>query len=158
MSGEIQPKRPIFHLSTPPRPLFLSLYTPQCPILSPSRTFSSSRPSNYPPRHPHALTNTKKARAATTATLASNIFRPFQPLTSTKFNSPPFNLRPKLNASVNNPQPKFNPLQPFAHFVFSTLALTFTPNSFIYRHFIVFRLSPSLYISFSCPYIINKLY
>ena len=53
---------------------------------------------------------------------------------------------------MNRIKPKFNPLQPFAHFVLSPISPQFTRNSLIYRHSTSFRFTLTLYISFSCPY------
>ena len=133
----------------PPLSRLFSLSPLQLPTAPPSHPQNAKNEQRTP--HATSRTATKKARAATTATLASNIFRPFQPPSSTNFNLSPFNLHPKLNTSLNRIKPKFNPLQPFAHFVFSALILQSAPNSFIYRCFTVFRFNSPLYISFSCP-------
>ena len=132
----------------------LAPFLPSTPPTARRTTLTPSHPQNqapHPPQPPRATATPRHKKGE-----SSPHSHPRQQYNSTHFNLSPFNLHPKLNTPVNNPQPKFNPLQPFAHFVFSTLALTFTPNSFIYRHFIVFRLSPSLYISFSCPYMQTK--
>ena len=139
MGGEIQPKTPVLHLS-------VALHTPQFPILSPSRAFSFLCPPILPPLHVRKAHKRKKRRKAATSP-------PFVALTSTKFNPTSFNLRLELNAPLNRIKPKFNPLQPFAHFVLSPISPQSTRNSLIYRRSTSFRFNPTLYISFSCPYL-----
>ena len=138
MGGEIQPKTPVLHLS-------VALHTPQFPILSPYRAFFPP-PSNPTAPHVRKAHKRKKRRKAATSP-------PFVALSSTKFNPTSFNLRLELNAPLNRIKPKFNPLQPFAHFVLSPISPQSTRNSLIYRHSTSFRLTPTLYISFSCPYL-----
>lgn len=139
MGGEVQPKTPVLHLSVAP-------HTPQFPILSPSRAFSFLRPPFYRPTRQESP-QTKKA------TKSSHLATFFVALSSTKFNPTSFNLRLELNAPLNRIKPKFNPLQPFAHFVLSPTSSQSTRNSLIYRHSTSFRFTPTMYISFSCPYI-----
>lgn len=93
----------------------------------------------------------KKRRKAATSP-------PFVALSSTKFNPTSFNLRLELNAPVNRIKPKFNPLQPFAHFVLSLIFSQSTRNSLIYRHSTSFTSTPTLYISFSCPYMAPEMF
>ena len=138
MGGEIQPQTPVLHLSVAP-------HTPKFPILSPSRAFSFLCPPILPPHTSGKPTKRKERRKAATSP-------PFVALTSTKFNPTSFNLRLELNAPLNRIKPKFNPLQPFAHFVLSSISTQSTRNSLIYRPSPSFRLTPTLYISFSCPY------
>lgn len=141
MGGEIQPQTPVLRLS-------VALHTPQFPILSPSRAFSSALQSTTP--HIRKAHKRRERRKAATSP-------PFVALSSTKFNPTSFNLRLELNAPVNRIKPKFNPLQPFAHFVLSPIFSQSTRNSLIYRHSTSFRFNPTLYISFSCPYIRSDL-
>ena len=77
-------------------------------------------------------------------------------LNSTKLNRASFKIRPRLNASLNRIKPKLNPIQPFAHFVLSSVLPPHSRNSLIYTPFPLFRFIGSLYISFSCPYISPK--
>ncbi len=137
MGGEIQPQTPVLHLS-------VALHTPQYPILSLSRAFSFLCPPIYHPTRQESPQTKERRKAATSP--------PFVALSSTKFNPTSFNLRLELNAPLNRIKPKFNPLQPFAHFVLSPISSQSTRNSLIYRHSTSFRLTPTLYISFSCPY------
>ena len=137
MGGEIQPQTPVL-------PLSFFLHTPKFPILSPSRAFSFLCPPITAPHVRKAHKRKKRRKAATSP--------PFVALSSTKFNPTSFNLRLELNAPLNRIKPKFNPLQPFAHFVLSPIFSQSTRNSLIYRHSPSFRLTPTLYISFSCPY------
>ena len=139
MGGEIQPKTSVLHLS-------VALHTPQFPILSPSRAFSFLCPPILPPLHVRKAHKRKKRRKAVTSP-------PFVALSSTKFNPTSFNLRLELNAPLNRIKPKFNPLQPFAHFVLSPISPQSTRNSLIYRRSTSFRFTLTLYISFSCPYL-----
>lgn len=136
MGGEIQPQTPVLHLS-------FSLHTPQFPILSHSRAFSFLCPPIY---HPTRQESPQTKRATKSSHLAT-----FVALSSTKFNPTSFNLRLELNAPVNRIKPKFNPLQPFAHFVLSPIFSQSTRNSLIYRHSTSLSSTPTLYISFSCP-------
>lgn len=137
MGGEVQPQTPVLHLS-------VALHTPQFPILSPSRAFSFLRPPIIRPHVRKAHKRKKRRKAATSP--------PFVALSSTKFNPTSLNLRLELNAPLNRFKPKFNPLQPFAHFVLSPIFSQSTRNSLIYRHSTSFTSTPTLYISFSCPY------
>ena len=137
MGGEIQPQTPVLHLS-------VALHTPQFPILSPSRAFSFLCPPITSPHVRKAHKRKERRKAATSP--------PFVALSSTKFNPTSFNLRLELNAPLNRIKPKFNPLQPFAHFVLSPIFSQSTRNSLIYRHSTSFGFNPTLYISFSCPY------
>lgn len=130
----------------PKAPTFRSLhpkYAPYSPLFSLSRAFSP-----LPPSIPHLATlspsETKKRGKAAASP-------PFLASGSTQFNPSPFNLHPKLNTSLNRIKPKFNPIQPFAHFVLSRISPRTTPNSLILNHSTLFRLFPTLYISFSCP-------
>lgn len=136
MGGEVQPQTPVLHLS-------VALHTPQFPILSHSRAFSFLCPQSTT-QHVRKAHKRKKRRKAATSP-------PFVALSSTKFNPTSFNLRLELNAPVNRIKPKFNPLQPFAHFVLSPIFSQSTRNSLIYRHSTSLSSTPTLYISFSCP-------
>ena len=131
------PKHPHSGRSVPSTPhirLFLAPLAPFSPL---------------PPSIPHLATlspsETKKRGKAATSP-------PFLASGSTKFNFSPFNLHPKLNTRLNRIKPKFNPLQPFAHFVLSRISPRITSNSLIFSHSTLFRFFPTLYISFSCPY------
>ncbi len=129
----------------------LAPFLPSTPPTAHRATLTPSQPQNqspHPPQPPHAPATPRHKKGE-----SSPHSHPRQLHNSTNFNLSPFNLHPKLNASVNNLQPKFNPLQPFAHFVFSLVHPPTTRNSLIFRRFIVFRLNTSLYISFSCPYL-----
>lgn len=77
-------------------------------------------------------------------------------LNSTKFNLASFKIRPRLNASLNRIKPKLNPIQPFAHFVLFSVLPPHSRNSLIHTSFPLFRFTPSLYISFSCPYCLGE--
>lgn len=138
MDGEIQPP------NTRSTPLCRSPYAPITHFKPLSRLFFPP-PSNLPSNTSGKPTKRKERRKAATSP-------PFVALSSTKFNPTSFNLRLELNAPLNRIKPKFNPLQPFAHFVLSPIFSQSTRNSLIYRHSTSFRLTPTLYISFSCPY------
>lgn len=144
MGGEIQPKTPVLRLS-------VALHTPQFPILSPLSRLFFPLPSNLPPYTSGKPTKRKERRKAATSP-------PFVALSSTKFNPTSFNLRLELNAPLNRIKPKFNPLQPFAHFVLPPISTQSTRNSLIYRHSTSFRFNPTLYISFSCPYFLHFVF
>lgn len=137
--------RPNARLSTP-FTLFSFLCAPPLPLLSLSPVLSPSRPSilpTAPRRNAHA--RKKRPKAAPSP--------PLPALNSTKLNRASFKIRPRLNASLNRIKPKLNPIQPFAHFVLSSVLPPHSRNSLIYTPFPLFRFIGSLYISFSCPYI-----
>ena len=128
--------------------LFSFLCAPPLPPFKPfSRPFSLSplHLPTAPRRNAHA--RKKRPKAAPSP--------PLPALNSTKLNRASFKIRPRLNASLNRIKPKLNPIQPFAHFVLSPISTQSTRNSLIYRHSTSFRFNPTLYISFSCPYIID---
>ena len=127
----------------------LAPFLPSTPPTAHRTTLTPSQPQNQAPQPSRATATPRHKKGE-----SSPHSHPRQQYNSTHFNLSPFNLHPKLNTPVNNLQPKFNPLQPFAHFVFSALTHTSTPNSLIYTLFLVFTLNTLLYISFSCPYIL----
>ena len=163
MSGETPEKRPKTPLKPPSRPSLRPHYsTPHPtfarfpplsrPFFRPPLQLPTAPPSRpHSPKIKHRSPHAPPPRPDTKKGESSPHSHPRQQYNSTHFNLSPFNLHPKLNTPVNNLQPKFNPLQPFAHFVFSTLTHTSTPNSLIYTLFLVFTLNTLLYISFSCP-------
>lgn len=128
-------------------PSFLPLFFPPRLAFAPfkpfSRPFSLSSP-NCPPRPVETPTHEKKRPKAAPSP-------PLPALNSTQFNPASFKIRPRLNASLNRIKPKLNPIQPFAHFVLSSVLPPHSRNSLIYTPFPLFRFIGSLYISFSCP-------
>ena len=167
MDGHTQPKTSLKAPQTHPTrhvyPIFTALSTSNTPFSAPLAPFLPLVP---PTVHLAPLTPSQAQKRREqppqppSPALCFDLFSlpvpPFQSPSSTYFNLSPFNLRPELNTPVNEIQPKFNPLQPFAHFVFFVFTSRTTSNSLIYTLFIVFRLTPSLYISFSCPYLTSK--
>ena len=163
MDGHTQPQTSLKAPQTHPTPHVVPIFSAVIAQYSPfSASLTSFLPLIPPTAHlaPLMPSKTQKRREQPpqppSPALYFDLFSlqvpPFQSPSSTYFNLSPFNLRPELNTPVNEIQPKFNPLQPFAHFVFSVFTSRTTSNSLIYTLFIVFRLTPSLYISFSCPY------
>lgn len=138
------PKSPLLSSRRPLFPLFFSLRAPSLPLFSLSPALSPSRPSHLPtaPRR-NAHKRKKRPKAAPSP--------PLPALNSTKLNRASFKIRPRLNASLNRIKPKLNPIQPFAHFVLSSVLPPHSRNSLIYTPFPLFRFIGSLYISFSCP-------
>ena len=137
MGGEIQPQTPVLHLS-------VALHTPQFPILSPSRAFSFLRPPICRPTRQESPQTKKATKSSHLATFRRSQFNQIQPHVVQS--------SPRIKRSTERIKPKFNPLQPFAHFVLSSIFSQSTRNSLIYRHSTSFRFTSTLYISFSCPY------
>ena len=127
----------------PPRPPSSATPRPHLPRFKPlQRPLSANL--LHPPTVP-LLAGTKKRREQPQKP-------PSPAINSTKFNYPPFNIHPYLNIPVNNLHPKFNPIQPFAHFVLHTNIHQTPHNSLIYTHSTIIIHNPPLYISFSRPY------
>lgn len=131
----------------PPFHSFHHLFFPLRPAFAPFKPFS--RPFSLSPLHlPTAPRRNAHARKKRPKAAPSP---PLPALNSTKLNRASFKIRPRLNASLNRIKPKLNPIQPFAHFVLSSVLPPHSRNSLIYTPFPLFRFIGSLYISFSCP-------
>ena len=118
------PKSPLLSSRRPLFPLFFSLRAPSLPLFSLSPALSPSRPSLSTAPRRNAHKRKKRPKAAPSP--------PLPALNSTKFNLASFKIRPRLNASLNRIKPKLNPIQPFAHFVLSSVLPSHSRNSLIF--------------------------